>query len=1014
MPLTTTALEPDRVLDALAAAVAISKGDDRLAPVTVVVPTNACGVMARRALGRRAGLVGVDMVTLNRLAELVAGPSLAADGRSPMSTPVVELAVARALRAAPGIFDAVGDHPSTVVALRDLHGELRLAGRPAAEALAVRSPRGAEAVRISAWVAEHLAGEWYDEGDLYERAISVVADETPAMAPVVLYLPHDLAPLAVSFVRALAAAGDVRVIVESTGDVDADRDARRLVAALEATGRPAEGTVAEPGRRGFRPHRVISTTDADDEVRAATRTVVDAARDGVPFERMAVLWPSQRPYARLVEHHLTTAGVRWNGRPGTALAERLVCRLILDLLDLDHRGLRRRQLFSLLADVPARDEHGHLLRTAAWERVSRESGVARDVDWDVRLGAFENDERWGASAGELRAYVSQLRARLGERHATRPWKEWSDWCHDQLESWLGRRAIDHLPEPEYRAWEALSAALERLRHLDTVGAPVTRSQFGTTLAAELDATLPRQGRVGDGVTVGPIGGAVGLDLDLAVVLGAAEGSMPPAPATDPLLSDADRRAAGLTPSDRRAERMLQRLLALSATTEVTATVPRGDLRTTVSRRPSRWLQPQAASVPTTEVASHTDGLRTAVFPASFGEHRLRRGLAHVRAGRSMSTLADDLGDIVLARGLALVAGRRSAHLTVYDGDLSSVRIDVLRRPLAPTRLEAWTSCPHAYFMRDVLGVFPVDEPDDEITITPLERGSLHHDALDRFHRDVLDGRLPQPDERGWSEAHREALHRHLDDVCTHSELRGRTGRPAFWADEHERMRADLDGWLDHDSAYVAGRAARIVASELAFGREGDVTLPLPDHRTVPMHGVIDRVDVLADGSLVVTDHKTGSNKFKELSADDPTLGATAFQLPAYAAAARRLMDRPSARVRAEYGMFGRGDYARPGIEFTPDVDQRVGEAMAAVVAGIEAGFFPNRPARPGFRLWIDCEYCEPDHLGTADLWAAWEHKRHDPRIAPWFAPEDREVRASEVGETDDNDTDRPRPPAGDR
>ena len=39
--------------------------------VALTAVAGLCGVMARRALGRSGGLVGVDMVTLNRLAELI-------------------------------------------------------------------------------------------------------------------------------------------------------------------------------------------------------------------------------------------------------------------------------------------------------------------------------------------------------------------------------------------------------------------------------------------------------------------------------------------------------------------------------------------------------------------------------------------------------------------------------------------------------------------------------------------------------------------------------------------------------------------------------------------------------------------------------------------------------------------------------------------------------------------------------------------------------------------------------
>ena len=89
------------------------------------------------------------------------------------------------------------------------------------------------------------------------------------------------------------------------------------------------------------------------------------------------------------------------------------------------------------------------------------------------------------------------------------WWDWAVWCEQQLDRWIGRRTLEHLAEPEYRAWESLTRALDRLRHLDPVGDPVTRHRFRSTLEAELDELPARQGRVGDGATVGPLAGAEG-------------------------------------------------------------------------------------------------------------------------------------------------------------------------------------------------------------------------------------------------------------------------------------------------------------------------------------------------------------------------------------------------------------------------------------------------------------------------------------------------------------------------
>ena len=986
MTISAALVAPPDALSALARALDAAKRGDPFAPVTVAVPTNTCGVMTRRALGRAGGIVGVDMVTLNRLAELVAGPELAAAGRSPMSTPVVDLAIARVLAADPGSFGSVATHPSTVVALRDLHDELRLAGPAARRHLHDESRRGRHALRVSDAVTTALADDWYDEADLFTLATAIIERALPdELRNLVVYLPTELSGLALGFVAVLGRHADVELVLQLTGEPAADDDAHSIVDALGAVVRGSEpGRPASPTAR---PSAILSSTDADDEVRAAVRVVLDAARAGTPFERIAMLWPAQRPYARLVEHHLRAAEIPWNGRPGTTVAERLAPRLVLDLLDVDRRGLRRRNVFDLLADVPARDADGNHLPTASWERVSRAAGVARDDDWDRRLGAIAVNERWSAPATSLRSFVADLRAELGHPAARRPWAEWSAWCHAQIERWLGRHTLERLPEAEYRAWEALTLALDRLGHLDPVGDPVTRHQFRSTLEAELDASPAREGRVGNGVTVGPLAGAVGLDVDVAVVVGAADGLLPPTPSSDPLLSETDRELAGLPTADARATRLHRQLLAIMGTSEVTLTHPRGDLRATARLQPSRWIAEWIDSVGVRAIASHHAGLEATEFPATVTEHRLRSRYHDVRGGTPLDQVVDPAADAVLARALVLRSARDRHELTVFDGDLSGAAVPRLDGPVSPSRLEAWVACPHAYFAHYLLEVDPVEEPGAEISISARDRGSAHHRALDLFHAAVVDGRLPQPSADGWTDQHRHALLEAFDEVCEGAERRGRTGRPAFWADERSRMQADLLAWLEHDSRFVRERGSIVLASEMRFGGDGAVVIRLPDGRPIELQGSIDRVDRTGDGTLVVTDHKTGGrSKYSDLSADDPTAGGTLFQLPSYAAAARAVFGSDDTVVRAEYGLMHKGDYERPGYLITPEVDARVVDAIASVVAGIETGLFPNRPERPGFRFFVSCEYCEPDRLGTAERWPEWERKRHDPRLAAWFAP----------------------------
>ena len=984
MTLTASAIRPADALDELGRAIGAAKAGDPLAAVTVVVPTNTCGVMARRALGRRTGIVGVDMVTLNRLAELIAGPALAAAGRSPMSSSVVELAIAQVLDTQPGSFREVAGHPTTIVALRRVHDEIRLAGPAAADFLAASSMRAQEAVRVSRAVTARLEHAWYDEADLFTLATQLVGSGTvPYRGNVVVYLPVELDGLASTFIQALAQHVEVHRI---------DHD-------LDPSDRQPRLSGPDPEGRGFDAPvngdvTIVSTTDADDEVRHAVRGVLDAARAGVPFERIGVFWPTRQPYARLVEHHLDAAGIPWNGRPGTLLAERLAPRLVLDLLDIDRRGLRRQGLFSLLADVPPRDSSGALYPTAAWERASRQAGVARDDDWNVRLGPLVASDRWGGAAGSLLTFVDELRTSLGHPARTRRWMEWADWCVEQIERWVGSTRLERLPEAEYRAFEALTSALDRLRHLDPVGEPVTRHRFRAALESELDAMPGRVGRVGDGVTVGALAGAVGLDIDVAIVLGAAEGTLPPRPTSDPLLTDTERAGAGLATSDAHTQRLHRALGALGDATHLTFTVPRGDLRSTAHVEPSRWLDQWAGRSHTVTVPSHSAGLEATSFPVSPAEHRLRARSSHVRAGGDLWSSPSTADDLALTRALTMSDARRRDEFSEFDGNLSTADVPSVGGVMSPSQLEMWAACPHAYFVRHLLHVTPIEEPADQISITASDIGTTQHRALDRFHRAVIDELLPQPTEHGWTAEHHTALMAMFDDECARAQRRGRTGRSAYWSDERERMRDDLSKWLAHDSVESQRRGSIVLASEHRFGvdsAEGRaVALTIADGRTIGLHGTVDRIDQTVDGTLVVTDHKSGgARKYKDLTAEDPTLGATVFQLPAYAAAATTFaasndLAVRDAAVRAEYSLMGKGEYQRFGYTVTPDVAERVANGLQFVVDGIESGTFPHVPERPGWRLYTACLYCDPDELGTAERWADWLRKRHDERLARWF------------------------------
>ena len=952
-----------------------------LTPVTVLVHSNAVGVAARRWLAAHGGVAAAQFITTFRLAELLGGPALVREGRRPVSTPVIEVAARGALARSEGLFAPIAAHQATVAALRSTYRELRHVPDAAWGVLAGRgSARAKEVVRLCRSVQHRLAGEWYDEADLL-RAAATACQESLAedLRRTVVFLPQRMRATERALLEALAVHGQVVVLEGQIG--------------LGAAGAPSPAV------------EVVDTSDADEEVREAVRLVVAAAHRAVPLHRVAIAWPHDTPYARLVAEHLDDAALPWNGRPGTSLRERLAARLVLDVFRLDRKGIRRADLFALLAHVPARLADGTPVPRQHWERIARDAGLAGDRDWGPRLDHFTTAARAGGreadaeAAASLQAFVAGLRTELGSPDGTQRWAHWAEVAQHLLTRWLGgQRGIAALPENEVDAYHRVQAALDRVSRLDPLTGPVTRAVVAETLEAELDSAPGRVGRIGVGVQAGPLAFAVGQEVDLLIVLGACEGSLPAPPPAEALLSDHDRALTGgelPLDADLTALQHDQLWAALAGAQRAVLLWPRGDLRATAARQVSRWVaELEAASLTDARraVASFAAGLAEAPFPATATQHRVR-ALVNARA-RGEDPAAHPLvaGLPALRLGAAMVAARGSAALTEYDGDLSAMDFDPLGdRPASPTRLEAWVACPHAWFLQHVLGVEPVEQPDEQLQITPRDRGTLVHDALDLFHREVLAGHVPPPGPTGWGPEHEAALLAAFEKVAADLAHLGLVGRRAFWHSEHTRQRRELQDWMAHDSELLVQRGATVVASELRFGvttPEGQevpaATIDLGDGTALRFRGSIDRVDRCADGRLVVTDHKTGSDShYRDITEADPTAGGSRLQLVVYAAAARAVTDvGPDTPVLAEYSFLGRGGFKRIGVTMDASNQPAAQAAVAGIVHGIRSRLFVALPEKAQYQLsWVRCPWCDPDGLGTAERWQEFERKQADPRVA---------------------------------
>jgi ATP-dependent helicase/nuclease subunit B len=1025
----------------LRATISIAKGDEPLAPVTVVVPSNYVGVATRRLLasgalgsvsGQGIGVAGVSFVTVYRLAELLGSAQLAGSGRRPVSTPVIAAALRSALTAQPGIFAPVAGHAATETALVAAYRELRDLSDGALDALARSSDRAADVVRLHRAARASLESEFYDEEDLLNSATEVLQkDEIAAdrLGPVIVYLPERLSRHGGALLGALAEATEVIILAGTTGDALADAEVERSVRRIDPGGvgsHPVNDQAT--GVASTDRTQILTVSDCDEEVRAAVRSIVDAARSGTPLDRMAILHASPVPYARLAHEQLAAAGIALNGAAVMPLTSRLVGRTLLGLFSLPDSGFRREDVFAWLAGGRLHRE-GRRLPVTAWERLSREAGVvAGRNDWDRRLATFAADREAEAEIAEKDPDAPDWRAEQARNTAERAralshfvvgliddaehaaalpqtWGARVAWARGHVLSLFGdERRRSSWPTVEQKAAERVDRALDRLATLDAVEESVDLDVFTRTLELELETDLGRVGRMGEGVLVGSVSMGAGLDLDLVVVLGLAEGLFPSPTHDDSLLPDHERSSTGdeLPLRSQSVERQHRQLLAaLAGARRQVLCVPRGDLRRNMERVPSRWVLQIASTLAgkrwwsdelwnadeewITHVASFDAGIRHMEFAATAQEHRLRSFMVHGSTRLSVPVLTT-AGDAALGAGAEVVAARRSDRFTRFDGNLTGLELpSPAERVTSATRLESWASCPFAYLMRNVLSVDEIENPEDELQITPRDKGSLIHQALEEFILEVLErpeGERPGP-LKPWTSSDRSLMVEIAERVCDDYERKGLTGRPIFWHQDRRRIVADLLRFLDADSLYRQTHAMRPLAAELEFGFPraalGTVSLDLPDGRAVKFRGFADRVDVAADGSLHVLDYKTGkADPYKGLSEENPDAQGQMLQLAVYGQAARQLHGTPETPVRAEYWFVSsRGRFERIGYSVTPGVLAHIGETLQLMVHGIEAGVFPPYPTAQSTSIRVECPYCDPDGMGVAELRRQYEHKQAD-------------------------------------
>lgn len=1009
---------------------------DALRAVTVVVSNHYVGLALRRELAQH-GYANVRFAVLARVAESIGAPSLAARGLSPLSPVLEDAAVRAALRRSEDLGSVAG-HRSVVEALRALFRDLRELGTTLEQraALSGDSRMAVAAFRaFDDYRASVVERKLYDETDLLDAAASALASDAGHAADelghVVLYLPGRWSANSATLIGALGAMGSVDLMLSTLDDELADRETVRLASALGLTW--FDMPVAAGASTGARLSVLTAPVPAQ-EVREVVRAVLTDLDAGVPLHHMAVLVRREEPYLALVREALAAAGLPLALLGGRSVAESVVGRGLLGLLRLREQDFARTAVLDWRSTLGAtgRGEPSF----GEWNRISREAEIVRGVgSWLAGLARFDRGiaEKLAPVDRELNAGYRGLleRQRRSGASMTKTLKSIdastqpptaTTW--DALVDWAQRCRREHVPRPaleaEQEAALLVDEVLESLRAASAFEPETNLATFIDTLESALEARVRPNGHLGTGIVVGDVATATGMSFERVHLVGLSEGVFPAAAPADPVFPDGDPlgRREGRVSDERRSF-----LAALAAADRGAAVLsaPSWDagLRSSYA---APWLLEIAASLEGRSVTAaemrRLDGrpwLRRVVSPSQsldgpsaivdVAEWRVAEARRCPDPRRFAATSLARRADLPLARNLEVQRARRSSELTAFDGFIASAASSrrlsqgLAGLHISPTAIELWAKCPFQYFLGRVLHVEATENPedDDDWSVSPLVRGSLIHEVLDRFFRELQVVGRPTMDEEYVA-----ADHARLDEIATavfvELDTDGRVTHALAWANERDAILVDLHTLLAKDQEQRVRTRVVPALFEQSFGFDRPdswpaVLIPLTRGGEARIHGFIDRVDlapsVAAPRTAVVIDYKSGGDA-KNPFGKDPVVAGTKVQLPAYArAAAQWLRDAkgvPDASAIAEYWMVSaKGKFERISPPDGELAQQRFDEVVHVMDAGLRMGAFPQVPGaesqRPGRTGWENCMWCEFNRVCPTGRDQLAERKRADPASA---------------------------------
>ena len=746
---------------------------------------------------------------------------------------------------------------------------------------------------------------------------------------------------------------------------------------------------------------IFSAPDPEAETIEMAGRVLESAGKGIRFGEMAVAL-SPGCDGSLAREIFGESGIPVQMAEGSLLESSAHARGALQLCRLLSGDLSRSRLVEFMVSAPlagaAAPGGGDL--AAAWVRESALEGMAGERGWPAEnallAGKLSREAAAGRCGGDLpsaAALAGGIIEKITERGFGGGAHSWSSLA-GTLSSLVASLFEEGAPRDE------VCRAIEELAGLDSLPGSASPGIFPAFVERALSSTRGFTGRPGgEGVAILPIEGIRGLRFRALFIAGMTEDSIPGTAGRDPFLPDEardllEKLQPGALRFSRRSGRTAElelvfRLACSGAGDRLVCGHSRTGAGSGREKARSSFLDLLERESPGERGPSYKarSRLTSAVErlserdPVTEDEYSLRSAAAHGAIPGGLP------GELFFSRGARLEKARWSEfRLTPYDGVLESPgaasRLAAMLvesgGSYSATSLERWAGCPFAFFLRNILRIESIEEPERILSIDPLQRGTLVHSLLQRLYSSLGEnGLLPvSPARLGRIEDHASRFIRNfLDEYASGAPV----GVPAFWEIDRNAIKRAVMGLLWSEAREEEGFVPALY--EEPFGRlfEASPVSFETGSMNISFHGRIDRIDRGDDGRFRVIDYKTGRLSGR----DDDMAGGTALQLPVYILAASAILGLPLEKGTALYRKVSLAG-GKASVSFDGAKWGELGGSFAAIldviVRGIGGGLFfmyPD-PSR--------CEYCDARGACPSSKRLLFERKAsRDPRAADYLA-----------------------------